>query len=249
MTKQATSTDDGKTQVPDPAIVKGEEAKTYTAGEYDGLTHKMVEWRNKYKEAETNATAANEELAELRTKTEEAESEKENADLLAKGEYDKALDGLNQKHQKATEGFGGKITALEEEINVLLVDNAIIAASANEAVNPKFVKTLMKAAGMVKMKASDGKRYVETFEESGIPMIDDEGKPAAVEFAVKKFLADNPSQAKATAQGGSGTIRSEANPDTTGMVALEKAYEAAKDGSTDKLALKRQIFEAKQKGT
>lgn len=105
-----------------------------------------------------------------------------------KGEYDKLLAQVNDKHKKVVDDLGAQVERLKGELARTLIEAKAHAAITEEKGVPLLLMPHIRSR--TRMVERDGKFDIEVLLPDGTPMVTDKG-PATIAELVKSFKEDN----------------------------------------------------------
>jgi len=205
----------------------------------EGIMNDLATERKQRTAMETSLKELQGKMAKIETDKAAADAENERLRLEGAGKYEDALKLKDEAHKKQVETLNAELEKERSLRRSELIDNAILSI-ASDAIDPQDIKTLVKAR--YNFEVTD--KGVEVKNVDGTPLLMDNGGPATVEFAYKKFVADKPHLLKADAEGGSGGQPNRHEPAKQGT--LQEQYRAAVAAGDTKLAtmIKGQIMGA-----
>ncbi len=142
-----------------------------------------------------------EEISELLVKLEEDEKKK----LESKGEYDKLVAQINERHQKTISEKDKELEAMSRTLEKHLIDAAVISAISEEGGNAKLLLPHVKERVKV-VKGDDGDYSVNVLlPDKSAPLVGNDGKPLSISAFVKSLKDDEVFQVAFKASGKSGS--------------------------------------------
>jgi hypothetical protein len=214
-----TDTGEGGSGTREPGTDDGKPAPKYTDADLDRIIAKKIgEERAKLERRYAGVGEEREELERLR----QERVEREQKDLEAKGEFDRAKKAIEERHAKAVKERDERIEKTMGELKADRIRTALVSASARRnAIDPDEVADMLERRSTLNadLKAE---------------ALDDDGNVITIDQLVEQFLLKKPHLVKAGSTGEGGGSRGGAT--TTGarvgsaelQAALKKLEEADK---------------------